>query len=79
MASRAGSPEEWAGLASVVPETGVDGLLECLRVMPARAKAARALFYTAKAPLAGGAGGELIEARSGVTVRTSDVLQQFEK
>lgn len=69
VASRAGPPEKWASLASVVPETGVDGLLECLRVAPARAKAARALFYAAKAPLAGGAAGELIESRGGVTVR----------
>lgn len=69
MASRMGSPETWAGLAKVVPEEGIDGLLECLRVAPARAKAARALFYAAKAPLAGGMGGELVESRGGVAVR----------
>lgn len=69
MASRIGYPEKWAELASAVPEEGIDGLLECLRVVPARAKAARALFYAAKAPLAGGTGGELVESRGGVTVR----------
>lgn len=69
VASRMASPDRWAALASLVPEEGVDGLLECLRVVPARAKAARALFYAAKAPLAGGTGGELVESRGGVTVR----------
>lgn len=55
-------------LVSAIPDEAVDRLLECLRVAPARAKAARALFYAAKAPQPGGAGGELIEARSGVQV-----------
>lgn len=69
VASRSGSPDQWASLAGVIPEAGVDGLLQCLQVVPARSKAARALFYAATAPLAGGTGGEPIEARSGVTVR----------
>lgn len=74
VASRVGSPGKWAALASVVPEEGIDGLLECLRVVPARAKAARALFYAAKAPLAGGTGGELVESRGGVPVRRGGVV-----
>ncbi|CAN0099923.1 unnamed protein product, partial [Ectocarpus fasciculatus] len=68
VASRQPSPETWVSLVKVIPEGGVDGLLECLRVAPARAKAARALFYAAKAPLAGGTGGELIESRGGVSI-----------
>ncbi|CAM9351951.1 unnamed protein product, partial [Ectocarpus sp. 13 AM-2016] len=68
VASRQSSPETWVGLVKVIPEGGMDGLLECLRVAPARAKAARALFYAAKVPLAGGTGGELIESRGGVSI-----------
>lgn len=74
VASRQASPETWVSLVNVIPEGGVDGLLECLRVGPARAKAARALFYAAKAPLAGGTGGELIESRGGVSVRLTRVF-----
>lgn len=62
------APEAWVKLAVAVPDAAIDGLLECLRVAPARARAARTLFYAASAPLPRGTGGQVIESRGGVPV-----------
>lgn len=60
-------------IARAVPDAVIEGLLRCLRVAPARAKAARALFYASKVIRTGGdggggGGGALIEAKGGVQV-----------
>lgn len=55
-------------LAVAVPDGVVDGLLECLSVAPARARAARTLFYAASVPMPNGTGGQSIASRGGVPV-----------
>lgn len=56
-------------MAKVVPVEAVQGLLECLSVVPARLRAATALFFLASAPIHGTWGAEMIESREGVSVR----------
>lgn len=65
------TPGEWVSLALAIPNAAIDGLLQCLSMTPARARAARALFYVASAPLPNGTGGEVIESQGGVPVRSN--------